>query len=741
MFNKHTEIYTDSGSIRLLVVDITRDSIAYFDLNKLVGQNTKTNKKDSNGTSKALRVQKKPNNVKLIDFLEEINGYQYKVRAYEYQNGLYVPERLSYLDKQRVTRKRDDQADENYELIQPIVENPDKRYEYLYTDRGQSHIVQRSIEKGVKASLISRLLSQYFFRGMNLKAMYPNYRRCGSNYQPPSALTEIAIKRGRSSRLTNFRNRLEIDEKAIELHLKNLGKKKFKRFSYQKLYEIFDYMHQSLEVGEEGAKVKIPKKQSDCISYDQYYYYVKKLENEGKLHWQQKADDKYAYEYEQRLSRARDGVPGPAFRFEIDATIEDVYLSFEYFPELRLSSGRPTTYRMMCVYSGMTVGIHVGISGPNWEGVMQCLYNGFTDKVEFCARYGVQIDSDTWPCFHVCTELTIDNGVEYPKKQMIQLLEDNFGIQCINYTAIYSGEQKGTVEGGFEHDKKDIIKFMPGYVERIPERNSKHASNLAVYTYDQFVRLLIVQTLIRNNEIFNPRLHDKAMSEHGVKATSREVWLFGMKHYMNNGRGKKYPKEQILQALLPSGTASTTAKGIRFKGVYYLCDFARIQGWLTDSKSRPVKTLDVRYFDGSTNKIWYRYEGVLRIANINEAQSECYKDKTWFDALHRMEFYREEEVEQEMRLREARFAQKQIQEATLAEAKERLAGTRVPKRKSANKNISVIADMQKRLNQQKTSELYKTLLGNEINASKKAIVVNPKYSSTDQNFLNMYGEN
>jgi hypothetical protein len=116
-------------------------------------------------------------------------------------------------------------------------------------------------------------------------------------------------------------------------------------------------------------------------------------------------------------------------------------------------------------------------------------------------------------------------------------------------------------------------------------------------------------------------------------------------------------------------------------------------------------------------------------------------DKTWFDALHRMEFYREEEVEQKMRLREARFAQKQIQEETLAEAKERLAGTKAPKRKSANKNISIIADMQKRLNKQKTSELYKTLLGNEINASKKAIVVNPKYSSTDQNFLNMYGEN
>ena len=76
---------------------------------------------------------------------------------------------------------------------------------------------------------------------------------------------------------------------------------------------------------------------------------------------------------------------------------------------------------------------------------------------------------------------------------------------------------------------------------------------------------------------------------------------------MNGGRGMVRPKEEVLYKLLPSAKAATTAKGIKYNGIYYdlqVCRFYR--GGLTDSKARAVKKLEIRYFDGSTEFIWYR---------------------------------------------------------------------------------------------------------------------------------------
>ena len=371
---------------------------------------------------------------------------------------------------------------------------------------------------------------------------------------------------------------------------------------------------------------------------------------------------------------------------------------------------------------------------------MQALYNTFTDKVSFCKRYGIDIKAEDWPCFHVCSELTIDNGVEYPSKNMSQLLEEKFGISCINYTQIYAGSRKGTVEGGFQQDKNDIVQFMPGYVERIPEKGEKHASNLSVYTQDKFIQLLIVNTLIRNNDVFNARLHDKAMSERGVGATCREVWNFGLKHYMNEGRGMVRPHDEILYKLLPPAKASTTSRGIKYKGIYYKCEFAASQGWLTDSKNRKVKKLEIRYFDGSTMRIWYRYEGVIYTAELNESQSQAFENKSWFDALHRMEIYSKEKAEQKKKEREARIAQMQFTKEKQEEAKQELEGTYVPKRNSANSLTKLNALIQKKMQDQKTSNIFTQLLGNEVREPEATVRISTKHQVTSNQFAKMYGD-
>jgi putative transposase len=717
MFQKHSILRTKTNSINYLIVDVShkKEKIAYYDLNKEPQQRKRSTDSPKKSTVRPARRQDKPDEMFLDEFITHISKYEYQVERAQYQNGLYIPKQFPKLKKDALIMEREQAADDNFELIRPIIEDEEKLYDYLYgKGEGNKHIQEISRNTGVKGAQIARLLAQYFFRGRSRNSLFPNYRYCGCNYQSAFEMKVDSPKRGRKAKYTEYRNRLHQDEQSIKQFLRKLGQRLFKRFNYTQQYRLYDFYYQSREViteNEEGEKSarRVPLLESQCISFSQYYSYVKQLEKDGSFVWRKDGERHFLKEYESRFGRARDGVYGPSFRYEIDATKEDVYLIFPYFHDQRLSSGRPVTYRVSCVYSGMVVGFHVGIGGPNWQGVMQALYNAFTDKVDFCKRYDINIEAWQWPCDVSCTELTIDNGVEYPKRNMAQLLDDDMGIDCINYTAIYSGESKGGVEGGFQVDKRDIIQFMPGYVERLPEKGDPHASNFATYTYYDFMRLLIAQTLIRNNEVFKNNIHDQVMSEEGIKSTSLAVWNFGMKYYMNEGRGKRFPKEQMLFALLPSGKAATTSRGIKFKGLHYSCQFAASKNWLTDSKSRSIKSLEVRFLDSDTNQIWYRYEGNIYTATLND-HSEIYRNRNWFDALHRLELYTKEKAIQKRKEREARIEQLNDTSAQTALAKERLNGAKAPTSKSPQKHVSTMAYFEKAMQSNATSNQFREIL-------------------------------
>ncbi|MFN1617531.1 hypothetical protein [Vibrio rotiferianus] len=751
MFKRHTILHTESNSINFLIVDVNHrlGKIAYYDLNQQPQRRKSRSENPKRSSVRPPRIQRKPLTTSLDEFATEVNRYDYRVEMAEYQNGLYIPKQLPKLRRNELVREREISAEENYELIRPIVEDEGTFFEYLYTKRGHQLIKQRSSETGVKVPQIARLLAQYCHRGRCRNAMYPNYQYCGCNYQPVLVFDANSPKRGRPGHYLNYRNRLPEDDKKIEEFLRRLGKRLFKRHSYTQMYRLFDFYYQSHDVpilSDESKKTvrRVPLPVEECISESQFYYYIKKLENNQAFAWRKNGEQHFLREYQSRFGRAREDVPGPSFRYEIDATVEDVYLAFPFFTRQRLSSGRPTTYRVCCTYSGMVAGVHAGVGGPNWEGVMQALYIACSPKKAFCARFDIDIEDWEWPCSVVPNELTIDNGVEYPSKNMQQFLDEALGIDCINYTEIYAGERKGGVEGGFSVDKDQVIKFMPGYVERMPEKGDSHASNFAVYTYYEFMRLLIMQTLIRNNESFKNNIHDKVMSEQGVPSTSLAVWEFGMKYYMNNGRGKIFPSEQLLFSLLPSGTASTTSRGLKFKGLHYSCDFAHSQGWLTDNKNRPVKKINIRYYDADTNQIWYRYEGKIYSPKLND-HSEIYRNLSWFDALHRLELYSQEKADQKQKERDTRIQQKLLTSEITKQAKKRLEGTQAPTSKSPVKNLSITQDIEKRLQQNRTAQLFRDILSPNDDGHPKVaegmIQMPYRKQTTKKNLRDMYGDN
>ncbi|GGF62072.1 hypothetical protein GCM10010912_04030 [Paenibacillus albidus] len=72
--------------------------------------------------------------------------------------------------------------------------------------------------------------------------------------------------------------------------------------------------------------------------------------------------------------------------------------------------GRPIIYIVIDVFSRYIAGIYNGLEGPSWIGAMMALANTTTDKVNFCAQYGINIDPEDWLSSHLPQKLTADRG-------------------------------------------------------------------------------------------------------------------------------------------------------------------------------------------------------------------------------------------------------------------------------------------------------------------------------------------
>jgi len=740
MFTRNTQVESKCGEINWLIVDVnlSAQKAAYYD-RSLEGQ-TRKKRKEKTKRPSYKRVTSKPKWKRFEDIEALLENKQIEIARASFPDGLYIPENKSALDKERIRKEREEKCDLKFEIISYITEDKDHRYEYLYSNRSQRVIKELSKQFGIQAGVISRWLSEFFQRGGTRRALYPNYRNCGSNYNPLTEIVEGTKRRGPLSEAYEYRNVLVSDRDNIKELLKKTGKKLFKRHGYAGVYRMYDFMYQAeVTEGLDGEEIRKPKPFTDCISYQTFYNHARKLVEDPLFQWGKKEDKVFLAPYLNRMQRARDNLPGPTFRYEIDATVEDAYISFPYQTNQRLSSGRPVVYRVIDVWSTMTVGLHVALEGPNWKGASQALLNAFTDKVEFCKRFGIDIEPEWWPAYFTCNHLTIDNGIEYPKQKMLDLLQESIGIECINYTPIYKGDAKGTVEGSFNQSKNNLVKFMPGYVERIPERGARHASNAYnLIDYKPFVALLIWDILKTINK-HNPKVLVQESAKRDVDATALEAWNFGLKHYMNDGKYKKFPIEDLLYTLLPSGSASTCREGIRYKDLYYHCDFAQSQGWLTDDKHRAVKKLDIRYCDESTNSIWYRHEGNYYAAQLTSL-SEVYANVTWYDALHKLKLLELRAVDLDIREREGMFKTMQELENAREESRMKQAQIEPMKRKSPSEHLALTNQVAKHLHDQTTAELYSHIMGQQIELPTLQPTVQTHDKTTNNNLQAMFGE-
>ena len=539
-----------------------------------------------------------------------------------------IPLLESGIDREHLTLR-----DKSWDAIKDIVLNEPACFDKSF--RGAC-IREAQELTGLHKSTLYRYLRRYWQGGKVKNALLPHFNNCGS-YGNDRESKEI--KRGRPRKFEDAPVGINIDEETkqllrsgIRLFYNNKEKTPLKH-AYQKTLEKF-FSSGFRQNG--NALVPILPPPEKLPTFGQYKYWFKKemdLEDTIKSRHGKK---RFALDYRPILGSSTYESFGPGSRFQIDATVADVYLVSEYRREWII--GRPIIYIVIDVFSRYIAGIYIGLEGPSWIGAMMALANTTADKVRFCEQYGISIEPEEWVCSHLSQKLMADRG-ELEGNKPSHLI-DVLGVDVENAPP-YRADWKGIVEQQFRLANLRSIRFIPGAIkERFRERGERDYRLDAKLTLREFTKIMIQNVLYHNNHhhmLWYDR--NEFMVAEDVTPIPNELWRWGIIN--RNGRLKKQPEHIVKLNLMLQGEATVTSAGIRFKGMHYGCDLAMREQWFV--KARAGKTWRVKacYDSRSTNEIylWSDNGHQFEICTLLERE-ERYRNKRFEEVEDLLEIER-----------------------------------------------------------------------------------------------------
>lgn len=479
--------------------------------------------------------------------------------------------------------------DESYELIKPIVSHP---LYYLPEERAKFINEIVDAKRSTKQTLY-RLLRRYWQRGQVPNALLPNYKNSGAKGKKRIAKNkELGRPRVYKEGTTAIIN--EDIERLFSIIINNYLLNDSK-YTIVYAYRKFKAMYRSLnpEVKEEN----FPSIWQFKYFYNKHFTSVQKLKaRHNKI--------SYNKDVRQLRSTVNTQVLGPGSRYEIDATIGDIYLLSD--SDRQVVVGRPVIYFVTDVFSRMVAGFYIGFENPSYATSIQALEMAVADKQSYCKKYGINITSDDWPCIGLPDAILADRG-ELLGHQ-IETLEKSFSVRVEN-TPPYRGDLKPIVERYFKTMQAKFKPFAPGVVTGVKEKK-KGGNDYrldAALTISDFKKIIINSILMHNNA-HQLRHYDRDSDmPTDLPLVPIELWNWGLQH--RTGKLRSVSAKDLYIALLPRKKATLSDLGIKLFGNYYICSEIREQGWLHRKNTihRP-KSLEVGYDPLDADTIYIFYE-------------------------------------------------------------------------------------------------------------------------------------
>jgi hypothetical protein len=519
-----------------------------------------------------------------------------------------------HLSDEDLTKIQKDYRENAWSLISSLVEKePDI---YYRSSRGSliKQVVEQYNQGRSENKLVEKTVYEYlrrfWQRGKNQNALLPDYSNCGGLGKPKKCGEK---KRGRPRKYAHEPeigvgiNVTDDDLKIFRISIAkfyNNDKQNSLRTTYKLM--IREYYSSDIRYDENGVKksLLIPPELRPTFTQLKYWYEVE-LSDIKKSITERKGAKRFALEHRAILGTSKMETIGPGSRYQIDATIADVYLVSKYNSNWII--GRPVIYVIIDVFSRMIVGVYVGLEGPSWTGAMMALANAATDKIQFCQEYGINISSTEWPCHHLPDAILGDRGEL--AGMAVETLIPNLNVRIEN-AAPYRADWKGLVERYFRTIHGHVKPFLPGYIDTdFRQRGGRDYRLDSRVDIEQFTEIIIHLIRYHNNHHYLASYdREEMMITDNVNPIPIELWKWGIEN--RSGRLRTFPEDIIKLNLMPSNKATITARGIKFKGMYYSCEKALKEFWFEKARSNLLsksdKLLDISYDYRKPNFIYVR---------------------------------------------------------------------------------------------------------------------------------------
>jgi Integrase core domain/Mu transposase, C-terminal len=501
---------------------------------------------------------------------------------------------MRFLPEDRVPLKQRERRDSAWAIIRPLISiQPD----IFVSDKRGRLVCQAVDEHRTTKQTVYRLLRRYWQRGMTPNALLPDYYRSGAAGKDKPVTDK---KRGRP-RVYSGDLGMNIDAEARKrfMSIITLEYGRNRKLDLAKAYmELLNRYYSVSDISEETGQQRVVRLAS-YPSLAQFRYWFEKDNDTFDIDRTRRTPRVYDKDMRAILGTSTSEVIGPGSRYQIDATIADIYLVSRY--DRNKIVGRPVLYVLVDVFSRMVVGIYAGFEGPSWVGAMMALANTAADKVEYCRQYGLDIQPHHWPCHALPEVLLSDRGET--AGDGIKTLIRNFNVH-VETAAPYRADWKGVVEQRFRLLQADFGPYVPGYIQTdYRERGGDDYRLDATLDIDDFTSIILLCVLTANNKRALTQYHrDRDMVADGVRPIPAELWEWGVQR--RSGRLKHYPHEMVKLSLLPLDEASVTESGIRFFGCFYDCQQAREKHWYEHARQSKTWKVKISYDPRCMNTIY-----------------------------------------------------------------------------------------------------------------------------------------
>ena len=520
-------------------------------------------------------------------------------------------------------RKRD----EAWEVIAPIINSKEKAF--LSAERGS--LIKQAVERtGRNKVTIYKYLRRYWQGGQKPNALLPKFSNCGRSSKERHQQGSKLGRPSKQSKLKGKTKGINVDFEIRQIIIKSA--KIFHEKQGRTLKDAYQHMLQEYFshacYDSDGVKVPILLGEEQRPSFRQFCYWYYKERDFAKSLKLREGQHRINLLYREVLGDSTQMASYPGALWQIDSTIADIYLVSSL--DRHRIIGRPVLYLIVDVFSRLIVGFNISLEGPSWLGAALALENATTDKVKFCAEYGISITAQQWPCHHLCKSLLTDRGSEYLSANATHMVK-SLGIELQN-TPAFRPDWKAVVERLFRLINDEVIHWEPGAVCKPRERGEKDYRFDAIYTLEDFRKIIIRLIIYYNNyHWLSEYPRNRAMISDSVEPIACELWEWGIHNY---GRPRFETPSIIRLNLLPTAEASITRRGINFSGLRYTCELAMCEQWFIKAGIKGRWKQKIAYDPRNLDNIYLRLDNGRRLETCYLLPaSKTYQKCNWYEVV------------------------------------------------------------------------------------------------------------